>query len=110
VDCRLFIRFKVVLGQLLSNFGGFHPHNGVVGRIVTDRAPKHLGANHPLSQGINLSFQSMPNDQLKKILGAPAAGECVACEHLFKLKAHQNNALWTEFIKLASWLDCCHTP
>ena len=65
--------FSVVLYQLLANFPGFDADHRIVSRIVIDRAPEHLGPNHPLSQGIDLAFQSMFNDQLEKILGSLAA-------------------------------------
>src|SRR5277367_5660858 len=103
-ECGFFPGFKVVLRQLLANFGGFHADHRIVRRVVIDRASEHLGPNHPLSEAIELASKSMPYDQLEKILGTFASRECVTRDHLFEVIAHQSGPLHTAFVRHPNWI------
>jgi hypothetical protein len=90
---RLFVRLKVVLCQLLAKLSGFDTYHGVISRVVADRAPEHLSSDHPLSQAIDVAFQSVPNDEVEKILGPFTSRECTTRYDFLEMAANQTDLL-----------------
>jgi hypothetical protein len=76
------------LREALSNLGSFDANYRITSRVVIDWAPEHFGADHALSEGIDIACQCVFDDEMEEILGAFAAYECMACSDLIEVMAH----------------------
>ena len=102
------LRFNIVLCQFFPDFSGLDADHGITSRVVAYRTPEHLSANHPLAQAIEFTVERMSDDQAKKILGAPAARECVAGKYLVEVMVHQIDMFRAEYFRLPRWIGCQH--
>ena len=83
----------VELGELFADFGGSDTDDGVASCVVADGAAEHLSADHALAEAVEIAFEGVGDDETQEILGALAAGEGMALEHLVQVCAHGLNLL-----------------
>jgi hypothetical protein len=76
------------LREPFSNLGGFDPNHGIASCVVIDRAPEHLGPDHPLSQAVDFPFQHVFNDQTEEVRGTLTSCEGMACQDALEVKPH----------------------
>ncbi|MGB6830010.1 MAG: hypothetical protein WBE41_18320, partial [Terracidiphilus sp.] len=68
--------------------------------VVAYWPSEHLGADHPLSEVIEVPVERVANDQPEEVLGAPASGEYMTRQDCFEVPTDQSDLVRSEHTRL----------
>src|SRR5215469_9351851 len=99
---------SVILRQPLANLCRSHSDDGIVRGIIVDRPSEHFYADHALTQGVQVTRQSVFDDQSEKVLTAYAWSKCIARDHRLERAPNQVSLFGVELMARYGLLSRCH--